>query len=147
MIDFPTGIPDCDSHSPALLDLFISSDASICSAMAFPALGNCDHVIASVSIDVPSNSQQNAPVLSRNLWLFSCWLGWSLWSFEGCSMGEYLYHVSADASEFYEWVQVRIDVYIPDRIYQVKPHSSLWFSAAFAAAIVHRNHLSVLSTE
>ena len=55
-------------------------------------------------------------------------------------MGEYLYHVSADASEFYEWVQVRIDVYIPDRIYQVKPHSSLWFSAAFAAAIVHRNH-------
>ena len=60
MVNFPTRIPDCDSHSPALLDLFISSDASICSAMAFPALGNCDHVIASVSIDVPSNSQQNA---------------------------------------------------------------------------------------
>ena len=37
--------------------------------------------------------------------------------------------------------QVRIDVYIPHRKYQVKPHSSLWFSAACAAAIVHRNHL------
>ena len=24
--------------------------------------------------------------------------------------------------------------------YQVKPHSSPWFSPAFAAAIVHRNH-------
>ena len=51
MVDFPTRIPDCDSHSPALLDLFISSDASICSAMAFPPLGNSDHVVVSVSID------------------------------------------------------------------------------------------------
>ena len=44
------------------------------------------------------------------------------------------------ASEFCEWVQVGIDVYIPHRKYQVKPHSSPWFSAACAAAIVHRNH-------
>ena len=55
MVDFPTRIPDCDSHSPALLDLFISSDASICSTMAFPPLGNSDHVVASVSIDFPTN--------------------------------------------------------------------------------------------
>ena len=47
---------------------------------------------------------------------------------------------SAAASAFCEWVQVRIDVYIPHRKYQVKPHSSPWFSAACAAAIVHRNH-------
>ena len=40
----------------------------------------------------------------------------------------------------FEWVQVGIDVYIPHRKYQVKPHSSPWFSAACAAAIVHRNH-------
>ena len=26
MVNFPTRIPDCDSHSPALLDLFLSSD-------------------------------------------------------------------------------------------------------------------------
>ena len=31
MVYFSTQIPDCDSQSPALLDLFISSDASICS--------------------------------------------------------------------------------------------------------------------
>ena len=61
MVNFPTRIPDCDSHSPALLDLFISSDASICSTMAFPPLGNSDHVVVSVSIDFPSNSQQDAP--------------------------------------------------------------------------------------
>ena len=61
MVNFPTWIPDCDSHSPALLDLFISSDASICSTMAFPPLGNSDHVVASVSIDFPSYSQWDAP--------------------------------------------------------------------------------------
>ena len=49
-----------DSLSPALLDFFLSSDASICSAMAFPPLGNSDHVVASVSIDFPSNSQRDA---------------------------------------------------------------------------------------
>ena len=47
---------------------------------------------------------------------------------------------SAAASEFCEWVQVGTDVYIPHRKYQVKPHSSPWFSAACAAAIVQINH-------
>ena len=57
MVNFPTWIPYCDSHSPALLDLFLSSGASICSAVAFPPLGNSDHVVVSVSIDFLSNSQ------------------------------------------------------------------------------------------
>ena len=47
---------------------------------------------------------------------------------------------SAAASQFCEWVQVGNDVYIPHHKYQVKPHSSPWFSVACAAAIVHRNH-------
>ena len=47
---------------------------------------------------------------------------------------------SAAASEFCECVQVGTDVYIPHRKYQVQPRSSPWFSAACAAAIVHRNH-------
>ena len=51
MINFPTRIPDCDSHSPALLDLFLSSDTSICSTISFPSMGNSDHVVVSVSID------------------------------------------------------------------------------------------------
>ena len=44
MVNFPTLTPDCDSHRPALLDLFLSSDTSICSTMAFPPLRNSDHV-------------------------------------------------------------------------------------------------------
>ena len=60
--NFPTRIPGCNSHSPTLLDFFLSFDASICSTMAFPLLGNSDHVVVSVSIDFPLNSQQDAPL-------------------------------------------------------------------------------------
>ena len=48
---------DYDSHSPAFLDLFISSDAIICSTMTFPPLRNSDVVVASASIDFSSNSK------------------------------------------------------------------------------------------
>ena len=71
MVNFPTRIPDCDSHSPALLDLFLTSDASICSTMTFPPLGNSDHVVVSVSIDFPSYSQCDAP-FHRIAYNYSC---------------------------------------------------------------------------
>ena len=61
MVNFPIPIPNCDSHGLALLNLFISSDASICSTMTFPPVGNSHHVVVSLSIDFPSNSQQDAP--------------------------------------------------------------------------------------
>ena len=61
MVNFPTQIPYCDSHSPALLDFFLSSNSSICSTITFPPLGNSDHVVVSVSIDFSSNSQRDAP--------------------------------------------------------------------------------------
>ena len=35
-------------------------------------------------------------------------------------------------------------IYIPHKKYHVKPHSSPWFSAACAAAIVYRNHFFLL---
>ena len=61
MVNFPTWVPDCRSHSPTLLDLFLSSDNSICSTMAFLPSGNSDHVVVSVSIEFPINSIQDAP--------------------------------------------------------------------------------------
>ena len=57
VVNFPTWIPDCDSHSPALLDFFLSLDASICSTMAFSPLRNSNHVVVSVSIHFLSNSK------------------------------------------------------------------------------------------
>ena len=109
--------------------------------MTFPPLGNSDHVVISVSIDFPSNSQRNAPFHRIDYNHFGAdWNG----------LRDHLRDVpwddifklgaSAAAREFCEWVQVLIDVYIPHREYQIKPHSSPWFSAACAAAIAHRNH-------
>ena len=139
MVNFPTQIPDCDSHSPAFLDFFLSSDAIICSALAFPPFGNSDHVVVSVSIDFLSNSQQD-PQFHH----IDCDYSHADWD----HLCDHLRDVpwedifklgaSAAASEFCEWFQVGI-VYIPYRKYQVKPHSSPCFSAACAAAIVHRN--------
>ena len=40
MVNFSAGYPECCSQSLILLDLFISSDPSICSAVAFPPLEN-----------------------------------------------------------------------------------------------------------
>ena len=109
--------------------------------MDFLPLGNSDHVVVSVSIDIPLNSQWNAP--------FHCiTYDYSCADLDGfCDhlrdvLWENIFKLgaSAAASEFCKWVQVGIDVCIPHRKYQVMPHSSPWFSAAFAAAIVHRNH-------
>ena len=58
------------------------------------------------------------PILLHCLWLFSCWLEWSFWLFERCSMGWFELGASTAASEFSEWVQVEIDAYITHRKYQ-----------------------------
>ena len=62
MLNLPTHIPNCDSYGLPPLDLSLSSDISICFTMTFPPLGNSDHTIASVSIDFPINSKQDAPI-------------------------------------------------------------------------------------
>ena len=58
MVNFPTRITDCNSYSPPLLDFFL--DTTICSTMGSPLLGNSDHLVISVSIDFPSNSQRDS---------------------------------------------------------------------------------------
>ena len=95
------------------MDLFISSDTSICSTMAFPSLGNSDHVFVSVSIDFPANSQQDA--------LFHC-IAYDYSGADWDGLRNYLRDVpwenifklgaSVAASEFCECVQVGNDVYI-----------------------------------
>ena len=140
MVNFPTQIPDCDSHIPALLDLFISFDASSRSPiMAFPALGNSDCVVVSVSIYFLPNSKQDAlfhhiayDYLHADLYSLCDHLRDVPW--------EDIFKLSSSAAgEFCEWFQVGINVYIPHCKYQVKPQLSPWFSNACAAAIVHRN--------
>ena len=111
MVNFPTWIPDCDSHSLALLVLFLSSDASISSTMAFPPLGNSDHFVVSASIVFPSNSQQDA-LFHPIAYDYSCADSDSLCDHLRDVPWEDIFKVvtSSAASEFCESVQVRIDV-------------------------------------
>ena len=123
MVNFPIWITECDSHGSALLDLFLTSDASICSAMVFPLLGNSDHVVVSVSIDFPSNCQQYAP-FHHIAYDYSC-ADWDSLSdhLRGVPWEDIFKHgASAATSECCEWVQIGIDVYIPHRKYQAKRH-------------------------
>ena len=107
------------------MDLFISSDASICSTTTLPSLEKSDHVLVSVCIDFLTNYKQDA--------LFHC----IAYVYSRANWDDLHDHmrddswddiiklrVSADASEFCEWVQVGIDVDIPHGKYQVNPHSS-----------------------
>ena len=104
----PTRIP-VTSHSPALLDFFLSSDASICPTMAFPPLGNSDHVVVSVSIDFPINSKQDTP--------FHC-VAYDYSRADCDGLRDHLRGVpwqdifklsaSAAASEFCEWVRLEL---------------------------------------
>ena len=129
MVNFPTWILDCDSNSPALLNLFLSSDISICSTMTFPPLGNSDHVVLSASMDFSSNSKRDAPFYCKAYDYFCAdWDG----------LQDHLRKISL--SSVLLLLQAGIDAYIPYRKYHIKSHPSPWFSAAYAAAIVHRNH-------
>ena len=128
MVNFPTRIPDWDSHSTALLDLILSSDAGICSTVAFLPLGNSHHVV-SISIEFLSNSQQDAP--------FHC----IAYDYSRADSDGFHHHLrdvswedifelgaSADYSESCEWVQVGIDVYIPQKVSGQASFISMVFS-------------------
>ena len=103
--------------------------------MAFRPLGNSDHVVASVSINFPINSKQDTPFLSVAYDYFRTDWDGLCDHLRDVPWEDILKLSVSAASEFCEWVQVGIDVYIPHHKYQVKPHSSPWFSAACAAAI------------
>ena len=91
--------------------------------MAFPQMGNYDHVVVSVSIDSPTNSERDAPFHCTG-YDYSCADCDGLHDHWRDVPWEDIFKLkaSAAASEFCEWVQVGTDVYIPHRKYQVKPH-------------------------
>ena len=123
MVNFPTWISDFDSDTAALLGFFLSSDTSICSPMAFLPFENSDHLIISFSVGCPLNSNWDAA--------FHC-KAYDYSPADWDSFCDNLRDVpredvfkasaSAVASDFCEWFQVEIDVYIPDSKYHVKPH-------------------------
>ena len=73
--------------------------------MAFPLLGNSDHVVVSVSIDFPSNSQQDAPFHFIAYDYFCAdWDGLPDHLRDVPREDIFKLSVSATASEYCEWV-------------------------------------------
>jgi len=141
IVDFPTRFPENDAHSPSLLDLCLLSDPTECHATCFPPLGNSDHVVVSISLQLKAGQPTDHPSHRTSY-------NYQRADWDSCRdllrdipINDILaMPVDRCASEISEWIQVCIDAYVPHRTYQVRPHSSPWFSPACAAAIAHRNH-------
>ena len=123
MVNFPTWISDFDSDTAALLGFFLSSDTSICSTMAFLPFENSDHLIISFSVDCPLNSNWDAAVHCKAYdYSPADWDGFCDNLRDVPWEDVFKASASAVASDFCEWFQVEINVYIPDSKYHVKPH-------------------------
>ena len=93
------------------LGLFLSSDTSICSTMAFPPLENSDHVVVSVSIDFPANSKSDNHFIIKLMTILIL-TGTVFMAFERLE-DIFKLGASAAASEICELIQIGIDEYIP----------------------------------
>ena len=112
--------------------------------MALPPLGNSDHVVVSVSIGFPINSKQDTP-FHRVAYDYSRADWDSLRDHLRDVLWEDIFKLSAfaAASEFCEWVQVGIDVYIPHR----KSYPSESISSRNLALVTLGEVLIVFSTK
>ena len=93
MVNFPTRMPDCDSCRPVLLDLFISSDTIVFALQWLSSIGKFWSCCCLRCHWLCSKLKMGSPFSLHSLWLFSCWLGQSSWSFERCSIEGYLLSV------------------------------------------------------
>ena len=142
MVNFPTWISDCDSQSPALMDFFFLMLEFV---LQWLSLHWKILIILLSQFPLTFHHTHNGVTHFTALLMTILMLIGMVCDHLSDFPWEDIFKLGASAavSGFCEWVQVGIDVYIPNRKYQVKPHSSPWFSAACAAAIVHRNHFFV----
>ena len=92
MVNFSTWIPDCGSHSPILLDVFISSDASILLCNASLSVGKFWSCSCLSFHWLYMKYTSECLILHKAFdHCYTNWdaLGQSSWSFERCSMGGY----------------------------------------------------------
>ena len=99
----------------ALLDLFISPDASICFQWLPPPLGNSDHAGVSIDFLVSPLTFTIDALFHCIAYDYSCadWDGLCDYLTNVPSQNIFKLSASATASEFCEWIQVGIDVYTP----------------------------------
>ena len=110
------------------MGLFLVLDLIERSALALSLLGSSVHAVVHFSIDFLFRSKWNAP-FHRTYFGFSHADRVSFCDHNRNAPWEDIFYLGASAatSEFFERAHFGIDVYIPHRKHQVKPHSALWF--------------------
>ena len=141
IINFPTRFPDNSNNEPSLLDLCLVSDPNKFSASCLAPLGNSDHAVVSLSLNQSCSSAAESPY-HRTTYNYqrADWDSFRDFLRDGPWMDLFSLSVNKCASEITSWLQTGMDTFIPYRRFQVKPHSSPWFTPACSAAISHRNH-------
>ena len=141
IIPFPTRVPDTANHFPSLLDLFLTSVPEFCTPTRLPPLGSSDHCVVSVSIDMPSKCSSEVP-FHRTSYRYAQadWDNFRSYIADGPFNFFFKFRASKLTSLISDWIRNGIELFIPHKTYQQKPHSQPWFTAACAAAIAHRNH-------
>ena len=121
MVNFPTQIAACDSYSHALMDFFLSSDATFCSTSAFLPL----EILITLLYQFPLTflqTQNGMSLFITQLMTISCayWDGFCNHLREAPLEDIFKLGTSAAGTEFCEWVQVWIDPYMPHQKSKVK---------------------------
>ena len=84
MVSFPRQIQDCDSHSPALVDLLISSEIVVNKVYVLQWLSLHWEILIMLSLSfhwLSIKPKGWCHLSLHSIWLFLCWLGQSSWSF------------------------------------------------------------------
>ena len=115
--------------------------------MAFPPLGNSDHVVLLVSIGFPSNSLEDAPFHSITcdyILLLIRIIFKIIWQMflRRISLNAVLLLLLVNFVSGFNLELMYIILILSIRLRYLAPSS--WFSAAFSAARVHRNHFFCL---
>ncbi|XP_065680992.1 uncharacterized protein LOC136094820 [Hydra vulgaris] len=141
IVNFPTRFPDNPNYLPSLLDLCLVSNPSQCSVSPHSPLGGSDHGLVSLKLLPLSSLPSESPYHCTSYnYLKADWDTFRDFLCDGPWIEIFRLPVGKCASYMTSWIQAGMEFFIPSRGFQVKPHSSLWFSSHCVAAIANRNH-------
>ena len=142
MVNCPTWITDCDSHSPTLLELFLSFDLCICFGVVPPHW----EILIIFLPCFPVNSCQTRrgelyfiTQLLLNLMLIEMVFAIFYEKFQGMIYLDFMLLLLI--LNFVSKSRLELMYFLPWCKYQGKPHSSPWLSTVSVAAIANRNYI------
>ena len=110
--------------------------------MAFPPLRYSDHIVSKFSLTILKTQKRRQLLIPLLMSIFVL-TGTVLRRYHLSDVpreGIFKPGSSVDVTKFCEWSQISINRYIPHHNYQIKLHSSAWYSTVFTDVKVHINH-------